>query len=57
MKVRVKVLCVKTYEVDVELPASSATRDEIEQAALDSFKTDYNEPQTVDYQVEGIVPC
>jgi hypothetical protein len=55
MKVRVKVLCVKTYEVDVDLP--KGTKDEIEQAALDSLKTDYNEPQTVDYQVEGIVPC
>ena len=57
MKVRVKVLCVKTYEVDVELPSSSATKEEIEEAAVESFKTDYNTPLTVDYQVEGIVPC
>jgi hypothetical protein len=57
MKLKVKVLRVQSCDVEIELPGTSATKTDIEVAAIAAAREGECFVQTVDYQVEGIVPC
>jgi hypothetical protein len=57
MKLKVKVLRVQSCDVEIELPGTSATKTDIEVAAIAAAREGECFVQTVDYQVEGIVLC